>query len=200
MSTQRRPVDRRNADLARIHIARKWASDALGMSEGDYRTLVGQICDETGADVPAGRDPSAAFLSEHGRSALLGAFGALGWPDARQSERPAAPRPRVKGQTNGRYPVAGNTRAGGMISQRQADYIAHLEDLLDWTDDATRLTGWISHQLDAKLSFVAALTKAETTVVITGLEVLAGIKRSGSKASRGSRWGQAARKTASDAA
>ena len=193
---KRRPQDRRRADLARIHIAQKWASGAFGMSEDDYRSLVGDVAREVEDAMPFAEPPSSRYLSAVGRRELLRRFAGLGWPDATRSEKeattPTSPAvPRVVGQTNGRYPVSG---ADERITQRQADYVAHLEDLLGWTDEPARLTGWLSRQLERRLTFLAALTRHEATVVITGLEVLAGIKKSGKK-SHGHRWGKDARKT-----
>lgn len=203
-----RPGDEsRRADLARIHIARKWAASFLGMDDDDYRALVGTVAAEAGCTVPPGHAPSSRFLDAAGRAALLGAFAALGWPDASARDHAAAapaatptPPARVKGRTNGRYPVAG---APGRITQKQADLIAHLEDRLDWTDDPARLTGWITRQIEPagdgspKRTFVAALSRVQATTVITGLMVLAGDRLSGSRPSAepSRRWGRTAQRT-----
>lgn len=204
MSAARRkatdPAEARRNDLARIHIARKWATSSLGMNEGDYRSLVGTIAGETGCDIPKGENPSARYLDAHGRAELLRAFASLGWPDASARQATSDRATRRKGQTNGRYPVAG---ARGMVTQKQADLIAHLEDRLDWTDDPERLTGWITRQIEPngdgtrKLTFVAALTRVQATTVITGMMVLAGDRLSGSRPSvdPARRWGRTARST-----
>lgn len=194
MSARRKPQahddGRRNADLARIHIAKKWATGALGMADGDYRALLADVMSEAGDVLPAGERPSARWLSAPGRRAVLRRFAGLGWPDAGRAERQieeSAPPRRQKGRTNGRYPVPSR---GNMVSQPAADYLAHLEDLLDWTDDSSRLLGFISRQLD-KPSMVASLTRAEATIVITGLEYVTGLKNPKTKAQH-LRWGTVA--------
>ena len=194
MSAQRTPARndaRRGAQLAKIHIAKKWAVETLGMTGGDYRALVGDVMSEVGDLLPPGEKPSARFLSDLGRTTLLARFRGLGWPDPKgeRHDRPAEPRgpARRKGRTNGRYPVSG---ARGMIVQAQADYLAHLEDLADWTDDPKRLIGFIERQT-GKLTMVAALSRSEATVILTGLEYVVGIKNPKTK-NQHARWGKVA--------
>lgn len=204
MARTRDQAERRRAHLAKIHIAKKWASVHLGMSDDDYRALVGAVMSEVGDVLLPGKQPSARYLGTLGRSVLLRRFRALGWPDetapgrelsptewAREADAdPAAHRRaarRRKGQTNGRYPVPGTD---GHLTQAQADYLAHLEDLLDWTDDSSRLLGFIERQLGAR-TFVAALTRHQATVLVTGLEYVAGLKNPKTKAQE-RRWGRVA--------
>lgn len=181
---------RRNAHLAKIHIAKKWAAKHVAMTDDHYKSMVGTVMSEAGDRLPAGEDPSAKWLSELGRVTLLRRFRGLGWPDPFVDADDVEPAPgprRQKGRTNGRYPVPGKR---GMISQRAADYLAHLKDLADWTDDAKRLLGFIERQV-GKPSMVASLTRAEATVIITGMEYVVGIKDPKTKNQR-ARWGKVA--------
>ncbi len=194
MAAQRKPTRddaRRGGQLAKIHIAKSWAVKTLGMAGGDYRALVGDVMSEVGDTCPPGENPSARFLSDRGRVTLLARFRGLGWPDPKGDlyDRPAAPAGpgRRKGKTNGRYLVSG---ARGMIVQAQADYLAHLEDLADWTSDPKRLIGFIERQV-SKPSMVTSLTRAEATVILTGLEYVVGIKNPRTK-NQQARWGKVA--------
>lgn len=194
MPAQRKPVRddvRRGGQLAKIHIAKSWAVKTLGMSGGDYRALVGDVMSETGDACPAGEKPSARFLSDRGRVTLLARFRGLGWPDPKGHlyDRPAEPTTpaRRTGKTNGRYLVADGPL---MIVQAQADYLAHLEDLAEWTPDPSRLLGFIQRQI-GKPSMVGSLTRAEATVILTGLEYVVGIKNPRTK-NQQARWGKVA--------
>lgn len=71
-----------------------------------------------------------------------------------------------------RYAVSG---AAGRITQKQADYIAGLEDRLGWSADRSRLVGFIRRQLrldDKVYVLVPSLSVADASKVIVGLEKL----------------------------
>lgn len=171
-------ADQRLAELGKIHIAKK----ALGLSDDHYRDIIyGVMLDHT-IELPEGEEPSAKFLHMGARRALLDTFKRMGWDDGKRGagKQPSlrtAPEPqkRRKGHTKGRYYGGGSKGEAGFLTQQQADYIAHLEDLLDWTYEPKRLLRFIERQTGKKKA-VPGLRNREASRVITGLERLAGIK------------------------
>jgi hypothetical protein len=88
------------------------------------------------------------------------------WAIDHLSDRPRQ-RPARAPKVQQRY----TGRGGKNLSQRQADYIAGLEDQLGWTADPSRLAGMIERQIGAKAT-VEMLTPKRATKLITGLKAL----------------------------
>lgn len=159
---------KRQRDLARIHIAKKWAMEEVPhFSEDVYRSMISGIMD----DLELSGRASSANLTLEGRRRLLEGFERIGW-DPRPPKEDRQDGRRIPGKPWGRYPVSG---APGMITQRQADYMAKLEDILGWTSNPDRLVGFIRRQMGIKKG-IAMLKNREASSVITGLERLSGRK------------------------
>lgn len=152
---------RRKADLAQIHIARKWAEDSRLIDEDGYRALVGSIMDRLRLKGAA----SAAHLDARGRKLLLESFRTMGWSPSLSDKTPK----------RGRYYGAGVPGEAGHLTQQQANYIAKMEDEMGWTGEPERLIGFIERQLGEKKP-VSMLRSREASIVITGLERVTGRK------------------------
>lgn len=77
--------DPRRRQLVRIHIAKKWAAEALGMDDAGYRALLQRV----------GGHASSAIMTTDQREAVMREFVRLGFEDARKPKRrlwPGEPR------------------------------------------------------------------------------------------------------------
>jgi len=165
--------DPRQRDLAVIHMLKKRAFEGRVVNEDGYRALVAGLMDDLGIDGA----PSAARLDAQGRARLILLFGSLGIKLERAPTLAPGHGSPVVGHGRGRYLGAGREGFAGVLTQKQADEIARLEDTMKWSADPTRLLGFIERQT-GRSAHVHELTKAEGVKVITGLRRLAGLPTS----------------------
>lgn len=164
MSTARTRKSDRRKDLAKIHIAKKWALDnASGFTDDVYRSMITDILDERGLQGRA----SSATLDAKGRDMLLGAFRRMGWKPVYKGEAQDN-----RARWNGRYDATGRV---GYATQPQLDYIARMETELGWDANGKRLLGFIARQLGKQI-LPRALRNRQASAVISGLEVMTGRK------------------------
>ena len=160
------PTTDRQADLAKIHIAK----DELGLPEAHYRALVAGVM----ADRSIKGRPSSANLDAPGRRQLLRTLREMGWSP---QTRPGEDDDRWEGY----WTVP---ERPGRVSQPQADYIAKMAFELEMLpDQEDRLLGWIERQTGTDADAIAVLftgeidamlTASQAHKVITGLQKLTG--------------------------
>lgn len=119
------PADRRRAELAKIHLAKK----QLGLSDADYRAVLWAI----------GRVESSADLDDHGRRKLIAHFESRGFKPApprrvktRPQARPAADKAALLAKLDAQLAEAGRPRAYADAIAMSRFKVARVE----WLGDA----------------------------------------------------------------
>jgi len=156
------PKSRREKDLAKIHIAKK----ELGLKDEHYRLVIESVMNAL--NVPG--KPSSANLDARGRQKLLDTFKDMGWSPTDQGNSPEADHDRP--HWRGRYE---STERMGMATQKQCDYIALMEDELDWTPNPDRLKGFIE-RVRGKNCYPQSLSNRQASDVISAMEKMTGRK------------------------